>query len=85
MSWTWEFTKKSEKEFKKLPEVIKSRIVEKLDFWCQTEIPMRFAERLKEFELGQYRFRVGDYRITFDAEDELITVLTVGHRKDIYR
>lgn len=35
--------------------------------------------------IGDYRFRVGDYRIVCDLEDGTLVVLLVGHRKDIYR
>jgi mRNA interferase RelE/StbE len=34
-----------------------------------------------------WRYRVGDYRLICDIQDEKITVLVleVGHRKDVYR
>ncbi len=34
-----------------------------------------------------YRVRVGDYRIIYAIEDEvlLVVVVTVGHRRDVYR
>jgi mRNA interferase RelE/StbE len=34
-----------------------------------------------------YRIRVGDYRIIYEIEDNiiLVTVVSVGHRKNIYR
>ncbi len=34
-----------------------------------------------------YRIRVGDYRIIYRVEDEnlLVLVVSVGHRRDIYR
>jgi len=31
-----------------------------------------------------YRLRVGNYRVLFDIEDNIITVYRVRHRKDIY-
>ena len=31
-----------------------------------------------------YRFRVGDYRVLFDVEDEVIRILDVKHRKEAY-
>jgi mRNA interferase RelE/StbE len=36
---------------------------------------------------GQWRYRVGDYRIIVEIVDQrvLILVLAIGHRKDIYR
>lgn len=34
-----------------------------------------------------YRIRVGDYRIIYDIQDLqlIVDVVTVGHRKDVYR
>ncbi len=34
-----------------------------------------------------YRLRVGDYRIIYSVVDEvlLVVVVTVGHRRDVYR
>lgn len=36
---------------------------------------------------GQYSLRVGIYRIlyTFDSKNKLIYLITIDHRKDIYR
>lgn len=36
---------------------------------------------------GQFRTRVGDYRVLYrvDWENRVITVLRVGHRREIYR
>ena len=70
--------------FFKLPTKVQSRIEGKID---------DMGLRLKTFPhhrlKGQNRFRlrVGDYRIiyTFDAEPNLIHLLAVGNRRDIYR
>jgi len=34
-----------------------------------------------------YRIRVGDYRVIYEIEDDiiLVTVVSVGHRKDVYK
>ena len=34
-----------------------------------------------------WRIRVGDYRVIYEVDDEKVTiiVITVGHRKDVYR
>jgi mRNA interferase RelE/StbE len=34
-----------------------------------------------------YRIRVGDYRIIYEINDDkiIVTVVSVGHRKDIYK
>ena len=33
----------------------------------------------------KYRLRVGNYRILFDVEDDLIVVARIMHRKESYR
>jgi len=33
----------------------------------------------------EYRLRVGNYRVLFDLNDNIISVYRVSHRKDIYK
>lgn len=73
------------KDLKKLPQDIQARIVKKLDFFVFSSNPLVFTERLINFEIGQYRFRVGDYRVIFDVEDTTLIILTLGHRREIYK
>jgi mRNA interferase RelE/StbE len=47
--------------------------------------PLKYAEPLKQSELGSYRFRIGDYRVVFDLSGDEIVILRVGHRREIYR
>ncbi len=35
--------------------------------------------------LGEYRFRVGDFRIIFDLDGDNLVILRVGHRREVYR
>jgi len=34
-----------------------------------------------------WRIRVGDYRVIYEIDDErqMITILHIGHRRDVYR
>lgn len=79
------FEEKAKKRLKKLSPEISRKIIEKLSFFVSTLSPLEFAERLINNEVGQYRFRIGDYRVIFDVEDDTIVVLTLGHRREIYR
>ena len=57
----------------------------------------RIAESLVAYALGKpcdtkamagtptVRMRVGDFRVIFDETPSTITVLAVGHRREIYR
>ncbi|MEK7568893.1 MAG: type II toxin-antitoxin system RelE/ParE family toxin [Patescibacteria group bacterium] len=81
----YDFRGNSVKEFSKLPRVVRLQIKEKLEFFMSTKSPLDFAEHLTDFELGEYRFRIGDYRVSFDVENDTAKILKVGHRKDMYR
>jgi len=83
--FSFEFKEKAAKEVDKLPSKIRKRILEKLKFYSSQRNPLRFAERLRDQRFGEYRFRIGDYRILFDVDTKKIIVLKVGHRKDIYK
>ena len=85
MAWSWEIIKSAKKDLGRLDRQVARRITEKLDFWVGSGKPLEFAGILTDYELGAYRFRMGDYRIIFDVEGETIVVLAVGHRRDIYR
>ena len=81
----YRFTPRASKEFFKLDPVIQERIISKLDYYCSTEFPTWFARHLTDNTLGQYRFRVGDYRIICDIDEDGIRVVRIGHRRDIYK
>lgn len=81
----YQFTKSSLKGFKKLPKDIQIRIIKKLDFFCLQEDPLHFAEPLTRSDLGEYRFRIGDYRVSFDVENKILVIHDIDNRKNIYR
>ena len=49
--------------------------------------PRQYGKGLTANRSGQWQYRIGDYRIIAEIEDEKITILilTVGHRSDIYK
>ncbi|MEO8209666.1 MAG: type II toxin-antitoxin system RelE/ParE family toxin [bacterium] len=77
------FTDRSKKDLKKLEISIQKRIVEKLNEFS-TE-PHQYSKKLQDSRIGNYRFRIGDYRVAFDIENDEIIILRIRHRKDIYR
>ncbi|MDO8659454.1 MAG: type II toxin-antitoxin system RelE/ParE family toxin [Candidatus Parcubacteria bacterium] len=79
------FKGKSVDEFSNLPKDIQLQIMKKLKFFMSSLDPLYFAEHLNNFDLGEYRFRIGDYRVSFDVENDTAKILKVSHRKDIYR
>lgn len=76
------FTKRAVKDIDKIDILVKKKLKEffekfKLD-------PFKYSKKLVNSELGQYRARLGNYRIIFDVLQLNLIILRVGHRKDIY-
>ncbi len=83
--YSYAFKQQALKNLQKLPKNIQQRIIKKLDFYISSSNPLSFAESLINYEIGQYRFRIGDYRVIFDVEETTLIILTVGHRREIYK
>lgn len=83
--YSYEFKPQAVRDLQKLPKQVQKRIIKKLDFYCSAQNPLSFADYLIHFEIGSYRFRIGEYRAVFDVEGERIIILTLGHRREIYR
>jgi mRNA interferase RelE/StbE len=83
LKYTLVYTHRATKDIQRLPPDIRKRIGKSLLRYEND--PLKHAEKLTDSRLGEYRFRVGDYRIVFDIHGHEIVVLRVGHRRDIYR
>lgn len=87
MSFSVETTERFDKEFKKLDKytqrMIKGWIVKNLE-GCEN--PRQHGKALTANRSGQWRYRIGDYRMICEIEDSklVILALTIGHRRDIY-
>lgn len=86
MSFKIVFKPSAVKDLRKLPINIQRRIGKKLKYFISQKEPLVYAIPLVGNDrVGQYRFRVGDYRIVFDLKKEIITILLVEHRREVYR
>lgn len=85
--WKVEFSRRAEKQIAKIDAEARSRILKKLAVIAQSDDPRTSAEPLTGGWTGYWRFRVGDYRVISEIEDELVTVfvIEVGHRREVYR
>lgn len=83
--YSYEFKPQAVRDLKKLSREMQKRIIKKLDYFVSAEDPLFFADHLINYELGSYRFRIGDYRVIFDVMNEVLIILTLGHRREIYR
>lgn len=87
MSYRIETTERFDKEFKKLDKytqrMIKSWIDKNL---ADTDDPRRHGKGLTANRSGQWRYRIGDYRLICQIDDGKLVILAlcVGHRREVY-
>jgi mRNA-degrading endonuclease RelE of RelBE toxin-antitoxin system len=81
----YRFTEDSIKTLSSLPKEIQRRILDKLDFVFSSQNPLKFSKKLNNFECGDYRIRIGDYRASFDMKGKYALFLRFGHRKNFYK
>jgi mRNA interferase RelE/StbE len=77
-------TKRTEKELSELPQASQKRIVAALDELSELGTKSSNTKKLQTPFLG-YRKRVGDYRILFEVNDELMIIYRITKRSEAYR
>ena len=87
MSWRIETTARFDREFKKLDRYTQRMVkawIEKHLVGCDD--PRVHGKGLTANRSGQWRYRIGDYRMICLIEDEklIILALSIGHRSSIY-
>ena len=80
------FADKARKEFLKLDKPIQKQIQTFIVKLQGLEDPRSSGKALAGNLAGRWRYRVSDYRLVCEIEDEkiIITILRIGHRKNIY-
>ncbi len=81
------FTEKAKKELKKLDKYTAALIIGWIEKNIQNcENPRIHGKGLVGNKSGQWRYRIGNYRLLCEIKDTevIILVLEVGHRKNIY-
>lgn len=88
MAWTIHYTETAKTQLRKLDRQIARRLLDHMD--------QRVAGRNNPRETGKaltgplgglWRYRVGDYRIIAEIQDDALCVLVVqlGNRREVYR
>lgn len=87
MNFSIRFTEQAKKQLKKMDKHTASLILG----WLRKNIeccenPRKYGKGLTENHVGQWRYRIGDYRVIAEIKDDKVVVLVVsiGHRKNIY-
>ena len=89
MVWQIEVSDTAEKQLGKLDRPVAQRILAFLrERLSVLDDPRSIGEALKGSELGEFwKYRVGDWRLICEIKDKqiLITVLSLGNRREVYR
>lgn len=83
-----ETTERFDREFKKLDRYTQRMMkawIEKHLIGCSD--PRQSGKGLTANRSGQWRYRIGDYRLICLIEDDrfVILALSIGHRRDVYK
>lgn len=81
------FSNEAKKQLKKMDKYVATLIIG----WIEKNLqgckdPRIHGKGLTSNKAGQWRYRIGDYRLICEIQDEQITILIleVGHRRNIY-
>lgn len=88
MTYKVVFTEHSIKQFSKLDrqtQILIQKWIKKNLEGCTD--PRAHGKGLTANRSGQWRYRIGDYRIICDIDDEKVTIIVieVGHRSKVYK
>jgi mRNA interferase RelE/StbE len=86
--WRIEISRTAERQITKLNREAQTAIQRFLrERLAGTDNPRQWGKPLHGEKRSLWRYRVGDYRLICDIQDEkvVVLVLVVGHRKDVYR
>jgi mRNA interferase RelE/StbE len=82
--YTVKLSKSANRTLDAFDSALQRRVVQRLDELAENPRPSG-SKKLAGADL--WRTRVGDYRIVYEIEDEVLTVLVIriGHRREVYR
>jgi mRNA interferase RelE/StbE len=84
MRYQVQFTSSAEKDLRKLSKDMQQRIAAEIERLSENPRHLN-TKRLRASRY--YRTRVGDYRLIYEIEDEVLTIMVIkiGHRREVYR
>ena len=85
MSFHVKYSKNAAKDLSKLDNLVK-RIIKEAVETKLIENPVVNSTKLRDFEVkGARRLRVGNYRVIIFITGNVIEILRIGHRREIYK
>ena len=78
-----EWTEDALADLEKLDSFIQRRVLKKVS-WVSRHFDHLVPEPLAGELSGTYKIRVGDWRVIYAIEKDVMVIHAVGHRKEIY-
>ncbi|MGP1459638.1 MAG: type II toxin-antitoxin system RelE family toxin [Treponema sp.] len=87
MAYKIEFDVRAFADFSKLDGSAKKQIQKYIDKIAERENPRTLGEPLQANLSSYWKYRVGDYRLIVEIQDDKLVVLmlVVAHRKQVYK
>ncbi len=85
MGYRISITKTAKRDIDALEHVVRERLGKKLLHVAKLQDIRPVVKQLTDSRIGEYRLRIGDYRVLFDLVGKEIIILRVQHRKDVYK
>ena len=78
-----EWTESALEDLEKLDRQIATRVLKKLS-WLSRHFDSIVPDPLSGTLSGTYKLRVGDWRVLYTVEPDMVVIQAIGHRKEIY-
>lgn len=88
MVWTIDYTSTAKNQLRKLDKQSAKRILDYLDERVSSKDDPRSSGKALTGPLGGlWRYRIGDFRVVCDIQDDALRILVVqlAHRRDVHR
>lgn len=81
------FAPSARKALKKIRKEVLEKIIRKIEDLISNPYSPHLDVKKLVGGSGEYRLRVGDYRVVYLIEDDrlLILIVAIAHRKDVYK
>lgn len=87
MSYKISIADSAEDDFSRLDKSVQQRIFKYLKKIEEREDPRTLGEQLQENLSMYWKYRVGDYRLVAEIQDDqfIVLMLVIAHRREVYK
>jgi len=83
LAYDIEYDPKAVKELKKLDKSVALSLLDGIEEFANNPLLSKIKKLKTPFD-GAYRLRIGNYRVIFYQEENLMLISKIAHRKDVY-